>query len=281
MTSADSFLCQPDQTTDDAFLGGALRLLQPKSGYRAGLDAVLLAAAAQTLCNKRQVGARSSATDPAAKNANVLDIGAGVGTVGLCLASQSKATSIVLFERDPNLAQLATENINRNNLCEHVRAVVGEVGCSNRNLTELGLAPNSQDIVLANPPYHPQGHGTAPQSPTKLAAHTLDATGLEAWCRFMARMAKPGGWLVMINKIEALNDVLACLKNRAGEITILPIYPRKNAPAHRVLIVGKNGCRSNLIMRPGLVLHTDGNAYTPAAEAILRHGAALQLGCNA
>ncbi len=266
-----------DEVTSDAFLGGAVQLCQPRHGYRAGLDAVLLAAAAQSVCNEHARLCDRNGKTRADQQLNVLDVGAGVGTVGLCLARQRETTSVVLYERDPELVQLARQNIDRNNLNNCVRGVVGQVGCSDIELNELGLAPNSFDVVLANPPFHHAEKGTTPQSDKKAAAHQMQDFGLDHWCRFLVRMAKAEGWLVIVHKMEALDELLLSLKTRAGGLHILPIYPRSGSSAHRVIVAGRKGCRSNLKMLPGLVLHEEGNGFTPATEAILRHGAALDI----
>src|SRR5262245_58200088 len=112
-------MSRDDNVSDDAFLGGALNILQPRNGYRAGLDAVMLAAA---------VPADQS------RPLRVLDVGAGVGTAGLCLARRAKFAEVVLLEKEPELVALAQENIDRNQLADRVRAVAGVVGASSAEL---------------------------------------------------------------------------------------------------------------------------------------------------
>ncbi len=79
--------------TEDAFLGGTLRLRQPKSGHRAGHDAMLLAAAT-----------------PARPGDRVVDFGAGVGAAGLAVAKRVAGIKLVLVEIDERLAELARGN---------------------------------------------------------------------------------------------------------------------------------------------------------------------------
>src|SRR5438552_10255159 len=86
-------MTDPREFTEDAFLGGRLRLRQPRTGHRAGHDAVLLAAATAA-----RVGQR------------VADFGAGVGAAGLALASRVSGLDLVLVEIDPRLAALARDN---------------------------------------------------------------------------------------------------------------------------------------------------------------------------
>src|SRR5512140_2420487 len=83
-------MTDPGQFTEDAFLGGQLRLRQPKSGHRAGHDAMLLAAATAARPGDR-----------------VVDLGAGVGAAGLAVARRVAGIELVLVEIDPGLAALA------------------------------------------------------------------------------------------------------------------------------------------------------------------------------
>ncbi len=249
--------------TDDAFLGGALEILQPRSGYRAGLDAVMLAAAVPSL---------------AGRTLRVLDIGAGVGTAGLCVARRLAAAEVTLLERNPSLSELATDNIHRNKLETRVRAVTASVGASAAEIRAAGLIEESFDCVIANPPYHDKGAGTLATDASKAASHAMDEDELERWARFMARMAVPRGVALMVHKAEALDRVLAAFETRFGGIRILPLYPRAGAPAHRVIVEGTKGSRAPLQLLAGFVLHLDGNDFTPAAQAILKGGGELSLG---
>jgi tRNA1(Val) A37 N6-methylase TrmN6 len=249
--------------TDDAFLGGALNILQPAAGYRAGLDAVMLAAA---VCVKRE-GAR------------VLDVGAGVGTAGMCIARRVPGASVTLLEREPALVRLAAENARRNGMAERVGVVAGEVGLAAAALQRLGLTDASFDHVVANPPFHSRDAGTLAADALKAGAHAMADADLEHWARFMARMAAPGGALTLIHKVEALPSLLAVLEGRFGALTLLPLHPRAREPAHRLIVTGTKGSRAPLSLLPGFILHEDDGAFTSQAQAILRGCAALQAGC--
>ncbi len=250
------------EITDDAFLGGALRLLQPKSGYRAGLDAVLLAA--------------SIPCGPALEQC--LDAGGGVGTVGLSVVRRCPNATAVLLERASKLVELAEENVKRNDLADRVKVFSGDLTQSWNEMAGHGLASDSFDHVFANPPYHVDGRGTPSPDPWKSTAHSMPEGDLDLWGRLLARMAAPGGTGTLIHKADALGLVLGAFAGRFGGLRILPIYARKGEPAIRVIVQGTKGSRAPLVILPGLVLHGEGNAFTPEAEAILRNGAALNLG---
>lgn len=257
----DAAGAEGDAPTDDAFLGGALQILQPAAGYRAGLDAVMLAAAVT-----------------ADGQARVLDVGAGVGTAGLCLARRATSARITLFEKEPALARLARENVARNGLGDRVGVIEGDIGLSAVAAQALGLAPESFDHVMANPPFHVSGGGTPAAEPLKAAAHAMPDDGLERWARFMARMAVPGGTVTVIHKAEALPRLLAAFEGRFGALQILPLHPRAAAAAHRIIVAACKGSRAPATLLAGFVLHADNGGFTPEADAILRGGAALPMG---
>jgi tRNA1(Val) A37 N6-methylase TrmN6 len=248
--------------TNDAFLGGALSILQLRSGYRAGLDAVMLAAAVP---------------GDAGRPLRVLDVGAGVGTAGLCVARRLPSAEVVLLEKQRELAGLAAENVQHNDLAARVRVVNADICVSAPELRAEALVDESFGHVIANPPYHDTDAGTLPPDTLKAGAHAMDGAGLEAWARFMARMAAPGGVATIIHKAEALGRVLAAFDQRFGAIRILPLHPRTGTLAHRVIVQGTKGSRAPLQVLPGFVLHEAGNGFTPAAQAILRHGGPLPM----
>lgn len=251
------------EVTEDAFLGGRLKLRQPAKGYRAGVDAVLLAA---------------SAPDAAREGTSYLDLGAGVGTVGLCIAARLPKANVVLIEREPEYAALARANIEANGYSGRVRAArLDLVSVREAQLAEAGIEPASFAHVLANPPFHVEGAGTASGSELKAGAHAMAAQGLERWGRFMARMAASGGTATMIHKAEALGEVLAAFSGRFGAVRVLPIHAREGAAAIRVLVRGVKGSGAPLTLLPPLILHGVEGAFLPHVSDILRLGAPLPL----
>lgn len=244
--------------TDDAFLGGALSILQPSGGYRAGLDAVLLAAAV-----------------PSA--GRILDLGAGAGTVGLCAARRLSGAHVTLVERNADLAGLAEENARRNGLADRVDVLVADVTAPLAQALQLAALSGSFDHVVANPPYNIDDDGTLPPDTGKAAAHSMPAGTLDRWLRAAAAMARAGGTMTLIHRADALGEALAAFDGRFGGVIVFPLFPRTGASASRILIQGVKGSRARPVVRPGLVLHGAGNAFSEDAEAILRLGQGLSL----
>ena len=252
----------PNTITYDYFLGHKLRLAQPASGYRAGIDAVLLAASV------------APASDGA--TLRVLDVGAGVGTAGLCLAARIPSATVVLYERAPELVALAQSNISGNAMTERVAAVEGDVAITGDRLTALGLEPQSFDWVIANPPFHDSSAGTQAANPLKAGSHAMELEQLDTWLRFMARMVRAGGRASIIYKANGLTRLLQGFEGRFGGVSVLPIVPRRGSPAIRVLIEGVKGSRAPLTLKSNLVLHGHGHDFLPQIDTILRDGGGLE-----
>jgi len=257
---------EPDQqfagdVTEDLFLGDALMVRQPRTGYRAGTDAVLLAA---TLAPEI-VGEKT-----------VLDVGSGVGVVGLCVAARCPGAKVVLLEREPKLAALARYNVSRNDLDMRVSVVETDIARATGALDASEIASESFAFVLANPPYHDEGRSTTAEDRLRAASHQMPQDALDIWARFLNRMAAPGGRAAMIHKTDALPRILSAFSGRFGGISVLPIHARADEAAIRVIVTGIKGSRAPLSILPGITLHAPDNAFLPEIEAVFRHGAALR-----
>ncbi len=242
--------------TDDGFLGGRLRILQPRVGYRAATDPVLLAAAV-----------------PAKPGQRALELGCGAGVASLCLLSRVPGLSVTGIERQAAYADLARQNAARNSL--DLMVIEGDLA----RMPKPMLA-QSFDHVLANPPYFRASDGTMATDPGREAAFR-EETLLADWTDAALRRLKPGGWLTMIHLTDRLGDILATLSGRAGSVTILPVAPRVGRPASRVILRARKGGKAPLTLLAPFILHDgpdhlrDGDDFSPAARAVLRQGAAL------
>lgn len=247
-----------DALTEDAFLGGALTILQPKVGYRAGLDAVLLAAALRAGGNER-----------------VLDAGSGVGVAGLAAARRLPEIEVTLVEQDPHLVDIARRNIARNGMSGRARAIAADITQPLGACPELHPLAERFDHVLANPPYIVEGRGTAAGDAIKAAAHAMPPGDLDRWMRFAASMVRPGGTATLIHRAEALAEVLAALEGRFGDARLLPVHPFAGKPASRILVRATKASRAPMTLLAGIVLHEADRTFRPEIDAVLRGGAAL------
>jgi tRNA1(Val) A37 N6-methylase TrmN6 len=240
----------------DRLLGGRLQLTQPADGYRVSIDAVLLAASI-----------------PAGDGDHVLDLGTGVGGAALCLATRVEGASVTGVDVDAGLIALAGDNARINRLCDRVHFLVADV-----EAPALAVAADLFDHAMANPPYLPAGRSRHPGHPGRATAMVESAAStLDTWAAVAARAVRSRGTVTFIHRADRLPDVLAAFAARFGELSIVPLWPggRTGAEARRVLVRGRKGSQAPARLMPGLVLHQAGGRFTDAAEAILRHAAAL------
>ena len=210
------------ETTEDAFLGGALRLRQPKSGHRAGYDAMLLAAATLARPGDR-----------------VVEFGAGVGAAGLALKARVSAIDLVLVEIEPGLAALARDNAAANKMSADV--MVLDVTSAAEAFASAGLPPDSVDVILMNPPFNDAARHRPSPDRIRAAAHVATDATLESWVHAARRVLKSSGALTLIWRADGLADVLAALKRGFGSLKILPVHADATRPAIRVLVRAVKG----------------------------------------
>ncbi len=246
-----------DDTTLDTLLGKRLQLRQPRKGHRAGTDAVLVAAAT-----------------PAEAGQRVVDLGAGVGTVGLAVAQRVPDTHVTLVEIDTFLAKLAQENIALNGLENRACVICGDVGALARK--GCTLKPHSIDHVVANPPFYPNTGKVSPDPRTARARMTTDGL-MEQWARTAARLLKAGGSFTVIHRPDALAEILAAFERRFGNLAVLPVLPFAHEPAVRILVQGIAGSKAPLRLLPPLVLRDKNGAITPEMEALHTHAESILL----
>lgn len=243
-----------ESVTVDRLLGGRLTLRQARKGYRAGLDAALLAAALELKPGK-----------------TALEAGCGPGAALLQAALRHPDARLIGVEREAEALALAQANIAASGLGVRVEATLGDV---DRGFAALGLP--SVDLAFANPPFFDDPSALRGPAPEKSAAWMADG-GLQAWTGFLAAAVKSGGVVVLIHRADRLGDLLAALAPACGSVTIRPVQPFADTPAKRVLVRAIKGGRAPLVLLPPLVLHDrDGAAkHTPEVEAILMGEAAL------
>lgn len=244
-------------TSTDRVLGGRLTLRQPVAGHRVGHDALLLAAFAP------------------ADRRRAVDLGAGVGSAGLAFLTRIDAARATLVELAPDLAALATENAALNGLSARADVVTADVRDLGRPSVPPLPAPGAADLVLCNPPFNANArHRTSPDA-DRARAHMADDVLLDDWVRAADRCLAARGVLCLIHRPEALVEILAALAGRFGAAQILPVHPRADRPAVRLLVRAVKGRRAAPAVLPGLVLAEPDGTPTPAADRVLREGEGL------
>lgn len=241
--------------SEDTLLGGRVKLRQPRHGYRAAIDPVLLAAAV-----------------PAGHGDTVLDIGCGAGAAALCLAWRVEACRIIGIETQRDIVHLANDNVALNGFFGRFVAVQGDL-----LHPPPRLEPGSFVHVMANPPFLEGGSASPSPDATKAAANIEGEADLAAWVRFALLMVRPKGSVTFIHRADRMEQLLAHLSGRAGEIVVFPLWAGAEKPAKRIILRARKSVATPTRLTPGLVLHEADGRYTAAAEAVLSGGAALRL----
>jgi tRNA1(Val) A37 N6-methylase TrmN6 len=248
-------------TTEDGFLGGRLRLRQPRKGHRAGHDAMLLAAATDVK-----------------QGDDVVELGAGVGAAGLALALRTPGIVLTLVDLDEGLVTLARENAALNAIA--CRTIALDVAAKPAAFAAAGLSPDSADRVLMNPPFNAAAQHQSSPDHGRRTAHVADASTLELWIGAARRLLKPRGTLTLIWRPEGMREVLAALARGFGGIAVLPVHAKADALAIRVLVRAEKGSAAPLSFAPALVLNDAEGRPTARADAVLRGMETLRLAAD-
>lgn len=247
-----------DELTYDRFLNGKLNIWQPRKGYRAGIDPVLLAASVNAIAGQ-----------------SILELGCGSGIAALCVEKRVSDLEILGVELQAEYADLARRNAEDNG--SDMEVVTSDLADLPRSVRQ-----RSFDHVIANPPYYRRENRTSADDEKRETA-LAGATPLSVWIDVATRRLKPGGSLTIIQKSDRLQDLLMALDGRLGSLLIKPIAPRVGKSAELVILRAKKGGRAAFRLLAPAILHEgerhvkDGESYTPEFRAILREGASLEI----
>jgi tRNA1(Val) A37 N6-methylase TrmN6 len=246
------------EVIETTLLRGKIRLLQQKAGFHASLDTVFLAAAV-----------------PLKDRWNVLDIGCGVGSAGLCTASRNKNISLTGIDIQPDLIDLAHQNATLNQIHDMCRFFNVNI------LNDKTITSNCFNAILMNPPYQEAGTHTASPLKNKALSHGEEASGatLKDWVKYAHAKLKQGGYLTMVHRADRLDDIISTLTARRwfGSLVILPLHSRQGDDAKRVIIQARKERYRPITLKSGFIIHKKDGSYTPEARTVLEDGAAIEM----
>ena len=127
-----------------------------------------------------------------------------------------------------------------------------------------------------NPPFNDPARQNVSPDPRRRLAHAGSSETLAEWVERAAWLLAPSGVLTLIWRADGLGDVLSAIGTDFGGIAVLPVYPRPDAAAIRILVRAVKGSRAPLSLAGGLTLNDATARPTAEAEAILRGGESLR-----
>lgn len=227
--------------TIDSFHRGRFQVIQPLGqGHRSGMDAMLLASLVV-----------------AEKPCRIADLGAGAGAAGMAVASRLDNAGVLLVERSPMMADFARRSLA---LAENARfggrisVLEADVSLTGRARVAAGLADDSFDHVIMNPPFNDASDRKTPDA-LKAEAHAMTEGLFDIWIRTAGAIARPGGQLSLIARPESIADIISACGRRFGGIEITPLHSRTGENAVRILVTAIKQSRARLTLRAPLIVH--------------------------
>ena len=243
-----------NEFTKDSFLGGGIRIWQPKKGYRAGIDPILLAATVNVSAGQK-----------------VLDLGCGVGTASFAIGYRVKNVELYGIEIQKVFADLADLNSKEN-------GIELQVECSNISNLSSNITSKNFDHVIANPPYFDRKSSVRGINLSKEKSFG-DTLPISEWLKVAAKRAKPKGFVHFIVRSDRLMEIFTNMPNSLGSLVITPVISRKNENAKLTILHAKKNGRAGFIISSPIVLHPlksdSREKYVPEVDKVLRNGASL------
>ena len=231
---------------ETTLLNKRVKLLQPKEGFHASIDTVFLAAAV-----------------PAKSGDNLLDMGCGVGSAGLCVMERVSGCTLTGIDTQKSLVDIAQENASLNGISDRTTFICADIR------TDIAIPERAFHCVLMNPPYLEDGKHTPSPNVSRAMANGEDAL-LEDWIRYAFAKLIKGGNLVIIHRADRLDDLMEALRiEDFGAITIYPLWPKAGSLAKRIIVSARKHKKSPLVLHPGMILHEADGKYTAEADDVL------------
>lgn len=237
---------------DVKFFGGQVSVTQPDAGYRAGTDAILLAASLD-----------------ASQGDTILELGCGTGVVMLLAAHHLPDVRFTGLEKSQDMLALSRQNTAGH---DNLDIVSGSI----RNIPHDWHL--QYDQVVANPPYFDNRRAVR-MSKDKEASFVNKGLTLDDWLGAMLVCLKPRGIGTLIYRADGLEKICASLADKAGRLRILPIHSYVDEPAKRIIVQFRKSVKSESALLPALVMHERGGTdrYAPEATKILSGKTSLVL----
>lgn len=245
-----------ERVSEDAILGGRVALLQPKAGFRAAIDPVLLAASV-----------------PVAAKDQVLDCGTGTGAAALALAARVADVWVTGVDVQPDLIALAGRSAHKNGMEGRTEFLTVDIAAPPK-----AMQTRMFDHVMSNPPFLDAGHGQTPKDPARALASVESTADLRTWTRFMADRLRDGGTLSLIHRHERMAEIVGLLGDAFGNIRQLDLQPVDDGrPVKRSIVQATKGASPGKISVSSIVIHDADGGFTAAADAVLRNAEALPI----
>jgi tRNA1Val (adenine37-N6)-methyltransferase len=246
---------EPGETLDA--ISGYFRLFQLKKGHRFSTDDVLTAWYGTTLCSRAE---------------KVLDLGSGLGSVGMIAAWRLPAARFITIEAQEDSVRLARKSARFNNLGDRYEIRHGD-------FRDASLIRDDErfDLILGSPPYFPLGTGIEGDHPQKIACRFELRGDIRDYCQTAAKYLAPGGWFACVFPTEQIDRIESAARDSA--LTIVrrrPVVFREDEPPllnlFAMLRAEDLPLRSTWVEPPLIIRARDGSVHPEYAAIKLSFG---------
>lgn len=193
------------------------------------------------------------------RNAKVLDLGSGCGTLGLLLCAGSESCHVTGVELDPAAHEAAQENIARNGLQARMESI-----CTDLKELTGRMEPGSFSVCVSNPPYFSGGPDSQalPQARKELHCNLEDLVAAADRC------LKYGGDFFLVHRPERLAQIIALGSARKLEAKrLLLLHHREGGPITLILLQLRKGGKPGLAIEEAALFDHNGEP-TPYYESV-------------
>jgi len=184
------------------------------------------------------------------RQARVLDLGAGCGTLGILLCAWDAGCQVTGIELSDAAHAAALENINQNGLGSRMVSICGDIRCARQELTG-----GSFDVCLSNPPYFAGG----PASSRHSTARRQDQCSTKELCSAAAYALRYGGDFYLVHKPEYLAHICACAAAAGLEPKELCLVRHRPDTDHNLILLKcRKGGKPGLKLTELCLFHNDG-----------------------
>lgn len=238
----------------DEFLNRRIKVQQAEKGFRAGMDAVFLAAAVSDV----KVGQ------------DVLEVGCATGVALFCLHHRLRVkANYVGIDVQEDLVKMARNGNDLNKLEDKVHFIVEDIFNPSDDFKQLKF-----DHILTNPPFYEKGSLTRSDNEQRVKSFE-EKHDLKEWIEACRKKLKPKGEFTIIHQAERLPDIMAAMNRYFGRIEVFPLFTKQGEVAKRVIVKGKIDHKGGAKLYPGMVLRDKHNESTKEENEILREGKGL------
>ena len=184
------------------------------------------------------------------RDAKVLDLGSGCGTLGLLLCMSRQDCIVTGVELDEKAHEMALRNADANGLTSRLGSI-----CADMAAITQTVAPGSYHCCVSNPPYFSAG----PQSKATPLARREDRCDPDTLFSAAAWALQYGGDFFLVHRPERLAELCSCANRHGLEPKRLRLLRhRSDGPVTLILLQCRKGGKPGLIWEEESLFHPDG-----------------------